>query len=148
MEQALLTALDGFDAVWQRVLSGKEAAPEAPPTDPAEDALDTAMALWARYGAFARQVRGEAGARFAALAEETRGLVRTLQTEYFLRNGDLYSPAGTALPPVFGVLSGMRRAYDTEQRLARQLEDHAALADLARRRADILRDMIAGLLGK
>ncbi len=148
MEQELLTALNGFDAVWQRVLSGKEGGPGAPEQAPAEAGpLDMAMSLWETYRTFTRQVRGEAGARFAALAEETRSLVRSLQTEHFLRTGDLYSPVGAQTLPVFGVLTGMRRAHEEEQRLASQLQD-TALADLADRHAGILRDMIAGLLEK
>lgn len=147
MEQELLTALNGFDAVWQRVLSGKEAEPRDSQAGPADGPLDAAMSLWETYRGFARQVRGEAGARFAALAEETRGLVRALQTEYFLRTGELYSPAGPAVAPPLGVLTGMRRAYETEQRLVRQLQD-TSLADLADRHVSILRDMIAELLGK
>ena len=42
----------------------------------------------------------------------------------------------------------MRRAYEAEQRFVRRLEDNKALADAAARRADVLRDMIAGLLRK
>lgn len=148
MEQELLNALDGFEAVWQRVLSGREDAhiAQQAPEQPAP--LDRAMALWATYTALSRRTKGEARQRFTALAEETRETVRALQTEHFLRTGDIYRPKASAAAPDLGVLTRMRQAYQAEQQLSRKLEDNEDLADAAARRAETLRDMIAGLLRK
>lgn len=147
MEQELLNALDGFADVWQRVLSGQENAHTAQEALEEPTLLDQAMELWSAYTDFARRTRGEARERFTALAEGTRETVRTLQTEHFLRTGDIYRPERDTAPGV-GVLTGMRRAYEAEQRFVRRLEDNKALADAAARRAGVLRDMIAGLLRK
>lgn len=144
MEQEILTALSGFEAVWQRVLNGKGETPQA--AGPEESPMERAMALWETYTHFARQVKGEAGARFQALAEETRFLVRALQTEHFLRTGDLYRPGAVRPMSAPGVLTGMQRAYGAERRLARELSEHSALADTASRHAETLRSMIASLL--
>ncbi len=144
MEQEILNALSGFDAVWQRVVSGKDGT--APDIPAEEGPLERAMGLWETYTYFARRVRGPAGARFKTLAGETRFVVRALQTEHFLRTGDLYSPGAVGPMTAPGVLTGMQRAYNAERQLARQLSEHSALADTASRHAQVLRDMIAQLL--
>lgn len=149
MEQEILNALDGFDAVWQRVLSGKGGDEHSRPQQaPAQNALSRAMALWAAYTAYAGQTKGEARQRFTQLAEETRATVRALQTEHFLRTGDLYRPEASETLQAPGVLTGMRLAYQGERELAEMLAKHTSLADAAARHADALRDMIAELLRK
>jgi len=146
MDQETLNALSGFESVWQRVLAGRgENAHITQETSGDGDALDRAAALWETYTAYARQTKGEAQARFSALAEEVRETVRELQTEHFLRTGDLYAPSAQRISAP-GILTGMRRAYEAEGRLAELLSDRGGLAEAARRREAALREMIASLL--
>lgn len=150
MEQELRNALDGFEAVWERVVNSRGAAEETPaPADGSAAELETLLqelnGLWEEYREFARRTAGEAQKRFSAMAEETRDSVRALQTEYFLRVGEVYHPAASSRWEP-GVLTGMRRAYEAERRLAKRLAESGFSADTAENHIRALRDMIAGLL--
>lgn len=165
MDREHLKALDRFDTVWQRVLSAGGGAsltkpPAVTPDGTAgefEEILQELLRLWDAYTAFARRTKGEAKKRFLLLAEETRNSVRTLQTEYFLRMGDIFHPAA-AVHSETGILTGMHYAYQGEQRLIRRLtaeageavpeEIRAVLEETAADHARALRDMIGQLLRK
>lgn len=165
MDRENLKALDHFDAVWHRVLSaGGGASLTKPPVVTSdgtagelEEILREMMRLWDAYTAFARRTKGEAQKRFTALAAETRNSVRALQTEYFLRAGDIFQSNAVSHPET-GVLTGMRRAYQAEQHLAERLtaeagaavpeEVRTALKETADVHIHILREMIGELLRK
>lgn len=154
MEQEWLNVLDGFESVWERVINNHSAGGQETPSAPVDETAAEMEAilmelngLWESYRVFARQTAGEAQKRFLALAEETRNSVRALQTEYFLKMGEVYHPNVADLPKS-GVLTGMRRAYQTEQRLAKRLVESSGLAETASRHTQVLRDMITSLLTK
>ncbi|MCC8155982.1 MAG: hypothetical protein LIO54_01645 [Oscillospiraceae bacterium] len=85
-----------------------------------------------RFTALAAQTGGRAAETLLRLAAGCRGLVRQLQTEYFLLTGDSCPPPREA-PPTDGLPAGLRRAW--EETLSAERAYLAAAADFRDERA-------------
>ncbi len=139
MDEKWSAALNGLEAVWQRVSAQDPVCMPAP----AESARrpDTAALLRgfladesvrsAQYAAAARSARGRAAEALRALSQDCAGCYRMLRTEYYLLTGDrsaLRLPQSTA-----GELQGsLRRAYLLEESAIRAYGEAAARAENGR----------------
>ena len=90
MDEEWKQTLEDFTTrVWPRVRG--DAPPAPPPRDEPEELaalIRTETAALRAYQAMAENTKGGAAAAWARLAAGSRGLIRKLQTEYYLRSGD------------------------------------------------------------
>ena len=81
-----------FEKVWPRVTGREDAPPSAPPKKSAADTLAEMIGAEAaaeqRYLCMAQRSMGANAAALRRLAAGSRGLVKKLQAEYYLRTGD------------------------------------------------------------
>ena len=119
MDDEWSAALNGLEAVWQRVMAQDTTPLQIPKTEETDTALvlrrfqtdETARA--ALYAASARLSRGETAEALKTLSNDCRRCFQMLRTEYYLLTGDDHA---VRLPqtPGQGLLTGLRRAYLAE----------------------------------
>ena len=137
MENEWETALQGFDAVWQRVQGGGVQPLPGVPDVTGSAALAQAICGEAagerHYACAACMTGGRSADTLRAMAAECAGSLRRLQTEYFLETGDTLVPEA-APPPADGLPGCLRRAYLREGvRAGAYLKLSAAAESEARR---------------
>lgn len=84
-----LAVLSRFEAVWERVMTGKTSEPDGQGME-LETILQELYALRRGYLSLGCAASGRERACLRALAEETKSLFDGLQTEYFLETGDIF----------------------------------------------------------
>lgn len=122
MKEEQLQVLDGFEAVWQRVMEGGGTAELVPVRQDGqlEGVMDALARLGSRYTALSRRTGGTVSRQLAALARSARAELDALQLEYFLAVGDTWLPAAFEEAGA-GLLTRLREAWREEQHLARRL---------------------------
>lgn len=92
MTQEDLAVLAGFAAVWERV-SGERIDGMTAAALTWEDVLQGLHDHWRGCASLAVWAKGTHRKRLLGLSAEARELFRVVQTEYFLKTGDIYLPA-------------------------------------------------------
>ncbi|HHU23344.1 MAG TPA: hypothetical protein GXZ52_08045 [Clostridiales bacterium] len=122
----ILSGLENFEKVWQRV-RGEKAAPRPEPEKkfrPQHKNLDAErLELFmenenkavAFYSELAKKCRGWSREILMGILADERSHLKKLQLEYFLLTGDSYAPP-RACPNVGGILSSLRLAYLDERK--------------------------------
>ena len=168
MDEQWNAALDGLEAVWQRVSA--QSAPAAPPP-PADAEIRAAAGMLrglltqeaektAQYAAAARSAGGRTADALRALSRDCGRCLQTLRTEYYLLTGEEFSPQ-MPTPRRTALRACLRRAYLMEDAAARAYGEAAAragsgrlrrmLAELAERsgvRREQVRSLLRSTLGK
>ena len=107
------TGIIDYDGVWSRV-TGAPASPAADERDRLRGFMSDERRDSQFYSALARRVRF-ARAALEGLAAEENGHFDDLQVEYYLLDGDTFSPPESC-PAPRGALSALRDAYNAELR--------------------------------
>lgn len=131
MEENILTCLENFDVLWQRVCPGGSPVP-APPAPPSANCF---AALWGEarelacsYRRLAGQFQGTARALLLRHMEEAARQARRLKAEHFLRCGECPGFA-LAAHSQDGRLSQLRRLWLLEKELGQTLAQAAQTED-------------------
>lgn len=117
MKAELDKSMKKFDEIWQRVEAHEPAQTLSPEQERARLGvfIAGARARLAAYETCAKMAKGADAAALKSLAEEARGLVRSLQLEHYLLTGDTY-PRTAASAEQKGGLVGLRALYLAEER--------------------------------
>ena len=128
MKEELDKSMKKFDEVWQRVAAREPAQTLTPEQEQVRLGLFIAgaRARVAAYETCTKMAKGADAAALKSLAEETRGLVRSLQLEHYLLVGDTY-PRKAAPLGRKGGLAGLRALYLAEEQACADYLQAAAL---------------------
>lgn len=124
MEEAWQEALSGFDAVWQRVQGGEVPALLPTQPEPGGEAvlLERLLGCMAETEAVYRAAPGRETEALRRMAAQCRQDFQKLKAEYYLRSGDVFTPApehqgAESLPAL------LRLAWHRERALAEALRE-------------------------
>lgn len=92
MEQREPEWLSDFEAVWQRVMTGQSCTLPVSGERDSEQVMEAVHWAWSGYRQLARCSRGRLQCSLQEMTREAKEVFRALQTEYFLRTGELYHP--------------------------------------------------------
>ena len=129
MREEDLAVLAGFDAVWQRVLSGKGQTEQTGAVK-WEPLLQGMYDQWKQLDGMARCSRGGERDALAHLSEQARSCFCELQTACFLDTGDVFVTAKTcnfaSCTPY-----NLRKLYQNAEKLAELLQNASMQEDCA-----------------
>lgn len=121
MTEADLEVLSRFETVWARVMTGKRSE-RASQTTQWESLLQGVYAQWRGCRALGRRASGAEQRRMLALAREAGSLYHRLETEYFLKTGDIFI---TSDGPDFASYTpyNLRKLWNHATKLAESLQN-------------------------